>query len=125
MPCAIGSIGYKHVELDPAPILRDLGAPNFLIKIIPHIDGGLRVRELMRYPWQNVSLKCSWSGPAALQLFPHAMANVSKLPVLKVLSGTHFIADVTLALGEVVHDYLGEENAALVQNLSLVTEFAQ
>ena len=53
------------------------------------------------------------------------MGNVSKLPVLEVLSGTHFIADVTLGLGEVVHDYLADSQSAPVQNLSLVTEPAQ
>jgi acetoacetate decarboxylase len=34
------------------------------------------------------------------------MADVAKLPVLEVIGGTHFIADLTLGLGEVVHDYL-------------------
>jgi hypothetical protein len=53
------------------------------------------------------------------------MGNVSKLPVLDVLSGTHFIADVTLGLGEVVHDYLAGGQTETVQNLSLVTEPAQ
>jgi acetoacetate decarboxylase len=31
---------------------------------------------------------------------------VSELPVLQVVSSLHFVADLTLALGEVVHDYL-------------------
>jgi acetoacetate decarboxylase len=34
------------------------------------------------------------------------MADVAKLPVLEVIGGTHFVADLTLGLGEVVHDYL-------------------
>jgi acetoacetate decarboxylase len=34
------------------------------------------------------------------------MADVARLPVLEVLSATHFIADLTLGMGEVVHDYL-------------------
>jgi acetoacetate decarboxylase len=34
------------------------------------------------------------------------MGNVAKLPVLDVFSGTHFVADVTLGIGEAVHDYL-------------------
>jgi acetoacetate decarboxylase len=28
------------------------------------------------------------------------------LPVLEIVSGTHIIADLTLELGKVVHDYL-------------------
>ncbi|MGH6810835.1 MAG: acetoacetate decarboxylase [Methylocella sp.] len=103
---AAGSMGYKHEELDPGPVLRELGEPNFLIKIIPHVDGRPRICELVRYRWQDVRLKGAWSGPAALQLFAHAMGNVAKLPVLNVRSGTNFVADVTLGIGEVVHDYL-------------------
>jgi len=34
------------------------------------------------------------------------MVNVAKLPVLNVLSGTNFVADVTLGIGEVMHGYL-------------------
>jgi len=123
--CAMGSMGYKHEELDHGPILRELGEPNFLIKIIPHVDGGPRICELVRYRWQDVALKGAWGGPAALQLFAHATGNVSKLPVLEVISGTHFIADVTLGLGEVVHDYLSQNHGVPVQNLSLEAEPAQ
>lgn len=43
----------------------------------------------------------AWGGLAALKLFAHAMGNVAKLPVLAVLSGGHFVADVTLGLSEV------------------------
>jgi acetoacetate decarboxylase len=123
--CAAGSMGYKHVELDPGPVLRELACPNFLIKIIPHVDGGPRICELVRYRWQDVRLKSAWGGPAALQLFAHAMGNVTKLLVLNVLSGTHFVADVTLGIGEVVHDYLAKGREAPVQNPSLATEPAQ
>jgi acetoacetate decarboxylase len=35
-----------------------------------------------------------------------ALGNVAKFAVLNVLSGTHFVADVTLGTGEVVHGYL-------------------
>ena len=36
------------------------------------------------------------------------MADVARLPVLEVVSAVHFTADLTLGLGEVVHDYLAE-----------------
>ncbi|MFZ3326019.1 MAG: acetoacetate decarboxylase [Methylocella sp.] len=120
--CAVASMGYKHKELDLGPIERELGEPNFLIKIIPHVDCTARICELVRYRWQDVALKGAWGGPAALQLFTHAMGNVSKLPVLEVLSGTHFVADVTLGLGQVVHDYLAESQKALAQSFSCATE---
>jgi acetoacetate decarboxylase len=34
------------------------------------------------------------------------LAPVADLPVLEVVSTTHFIADLTLGFGKVVHDYL-------------------
>ena len=51
-------------------------------------------------------LKGAWSGPAALDLRPHALAPVADLPVLEVVSAIHILADLTLGLGSVVHDYL-------------------
>ena len=39
---------------------------------------------------------------------PHALAPVAELPVLEVLGATHLIADCTLQLREVIHDYLAE-----------------
>ena len=50
----------------------------------------------------------AWSGPAALQLFAHALAPVAQLPVLEVVSGVHIVSDLTLGLGTVVHDYLAK-----------------
>ncbi len=89
---AAGGMGYKHEELNPGPVLRELARPNFLIKIVPHVDGGPRICELVPYRWQDVRLKGAWSGLAALNLFAHAMGNVASLPVLDVLSGTYFVA---------------------------------
>lgn len=104
--CATMTMGFKHRALDPAAILSSLQKPNFLIKIIPHVDGTPRICELVRYHLQDITVKEAWSSPADLQLFNHVIADVAKLPVLEVLSATHFVADLTLGLGEVVHDYL-------------------
>jgi acetoacetate decarboxylase len=38
------------------------------------------------------------------------MADVAKLPVLDIVSAVHFKADLTLGLGEVVHDYLADNS---------------
>ena len=51
-------------------------------------------------------MKGAWSGPAALDLHPHASAPVAELPVLEVVSALHIIADLTLGLGKVAFDYL-------------------
>jgi acetoacetate decarboxylase len=103
---ATGTMGYKHREADRAQVKASLAAPNFLLKIIPHVDGKPRICELVEYHLEDIALKGAWMGPAALSLTAHALAPVAELPVLEVVSGIHILADLTLGLGEVVHDYL-------------------
>lgn len=103
---ATGTMGFKHVALEPGGVLKALAAPNFLLKIIPHVDGSPRICELVRYELQAIELKGAWSGPAALDLRPHALAPVAELPVLEIISAIHMRADLTLGLGSVVYDYL-------------------
>ncbi len=103
---AKATMGFKHKIVDHASILTSLAAPNFLLKIIPHVDGSARICELVRYFTTQVTLKGAWTAPASLELHPHALAPVADLPVIKIESAIHFIADLTLDLGEVVHDYL-------------------
>jgi acetoacetate decarboxylase len=98
--------GYKHRTLDSTPVKAALSAPNFLLKIVPHVDGIARIRELVRYFCEDVTVKGAWTGPVALELFHHALAPVARLPVLEVLSGVHIVSNLTLGLGTVVHDYL-------------------
>ena len=103
---ATGTMGYKHRALDTALEARKLAAPNFLLKIIPHVDGTARICELVRFHLEDITVKGAWTGPAALDLCSHALAPVAELPVLQVLSAKHVVADLTLGLGTVVHDYL-------------------
>jgi acetoacetate decarboxylase len=55
---------------------------------------------------EDIDLKGAWTGPAALTLISHALAPLAELPVIEVVSGVHIIADITLGLGNVVHDHL-------------------
>jgi acetoacetate decarboxylase len=103
---ATGTMGYKYHPADPANILKGLQAPNYLLKIIPHVDGSLRICELVRYFTTQIIFKGAWTGPGALELHPHALAPVADLPVLEIESALHFVADLTLHLGTVVYDYL-------------------
>jgi acetoacetate decarboxylase len=103
---ATGTMGYKYQAIERQKVLDSLVSPNFLLKIIPHVDGTARICEIVRYHMTDVTLKEAWSAPGALQLNPHALAPVADLPVLEVLSATHFVADLTLGLSEVVFDYL-------------------
>jgi acetoacetate decarboxylase len=106
MRVATGTMGYKYAPADAAAVKASLEAPNFLLKIIPDVDGTPRICELVEYRLEDIELKGAWVGPGALDLHAHALAPVAELPVLEVLSATHIIADLTLGLGKVVHDYL-------------------
>ena len=62
-------MGYKHRALDTAAEAQKLAAPNFLLKIIPHVDGTPRICELVRFHLEDITVKGAWTGPAALDLY--------------------------------------------------------
>ena len=112
---AVGTMTYKHKDLtlDPqtgahstAQIEQKLAKTTVLLKLIPHVDGTLAIAQLVGYNLIDISVKGAWAGPARLHLIPHVNAPVADLPVYKVNSGSHFIADLTLPYGRVLHDYL-------------------
>jgi len=103
---AFGTMGYKHKAADLDEVTTALKGPNYLLKIIPHVDGSPRICEIVEYLLEDVIVKGAWTGPAALELHPHALAPVAELPVLEIISGLHIVSDITLGLGRVVYDYL-------------------
>ena len=102
------TMGFKYKALELGPVLAGLKEPNFLLKIIPHVDGTPRICELVRYYLEDIDLKGAWTGPAALDLAEHALAPVARLPVREIVSATHLIGDMTLGLGKVEYDYLAK-----------------
>ena len=98
---ATGTMGYKHREADLRQVKTSLEAPNFLLNIIPHVDGTPRICELVEYRLEDIVLRGAWTGPAALSLAPHALAPVAELPVREIVSAIHIVADLTLGLGRV------------------------
>lgn len=106
VPVAVATMGFKHRALQPDKVRESLAAPNYLLKIIPHVDGSARICELVKYFCLDITVKGAWEGPAGLELFHHALAPVASLPVLEVLSGVHILTDLTLGLGTVVYDYM-------------------
>jgi acetoacetate decarboxylase len=103
---ATGTMGYKYKPADLDAVRASLATPNFLLKIVPHVDGSARICELVEYYLEDVALKGAWTGPAALSLMPHALAPVAELPVLEIVSAVHLVCDLTLGLGKVAYDYL-------------------
>ncbi|MGB8364764.1 MAG: acetoacetate decarboxylase [Rhizomicrobium sp.] len=103
---ATGTMGYKYRALDAETIRKAFLIPNYTIKIIPDADCTPRICEMVRFHLEGLSVKGAWEGPASLELFHHALAPVADLPVREVLSAAHVLTDLTLGLGEIVHDYL-------------------
>jgi acetoacetate decarboxylase len=103
---ATGTMGFKYEALDVAAVAKSVAVPNYLLKIIPHVDGSPRILELVDYRLEDVTIKGAWTGPGALELSWHALAPVAELPIVDLLSTVHIVADLTLGLGKVVFDYL-------------------
>lgn len=105
---ATGTMGYKYETVDTKKVLDALKAPNYLLKIIPHVDGSTRICELVEYYLTDINIKGAWQGPAQLELAHHALAPVASLPVRRVVSALHIQTDLTLPYGKVVHDYMNQ-----------------
>lgn len=117
---ALGTMAYKHVNLicpdkgdtqncDPSELIQTLQKTNVNLKIIPDVDGSLKIAQLVAYNMENISIKWAWEGPARLSLTPHVNAPVADHPVYQIKKGIHLIADLTLPYGRVLHDYLLED----------------
>lgn len=112
-PIAIGSMTYKHVNLldgahpkEIENIAKKLQQTRVNFKLIPHVDGTPAICQLVAYEMTDVTVRGAWAGDARLELFHHVNAPVADLPVRGVVGGLHFVADITLPYGRVVHDYL-------------------
>ena len=119
---AVGTMGYKHQHLlydlagqkqcSSASIIEKMSKTQVNLKLIPGVDGQLAIAQLVAYNLTDIAVQGAWSGPARLHLVPHANAPVADLPVRKAIGGLHFIADLTLPYGRVLHDYLAAQPAA-------------
>ncbi len=117
-PVAIATMAYKHRNLDLCPeeeragdfkaIEDKLGKTTVNLKLIPDVDGSPAIAQLVAYNLTQIRIKGAWASPARLHLIPHVNAPVADLPVRRVIGGLHFVADLTLPYGRVLHDYLRE-----------------
>lgn len=102
---ALGTMAYKHVSMegDWDRTRASLARTQVNLKVIPGIDGNADICQLVGLNIADITIKGSWSGPARLHLVPHVNAPVADLPVLGIVGATHFIADLTLPYGRVLH----------------------
>jgi len=112
---AVATMGYKHQHLlydltgrkqcSSASIVEKMEMTQVNLKLIPDVDGTPAIAQLVGYNLGDIQVKGAWSGPARLQLHAHVNAPVADLPVRRIVGGLHFIADLTLPFGRVMHDY--------------------
>ena len=90
------------------------------LPMIPGVDGHLEVCQLVAINLTDIVVKGSWIGPGRLHLVPHVNAPVADFPVRRVIGAHHFLADLTLPFGRVVHDY--NKEAGQVEATGLAAE---
>ncbi|MFE6748231.1 acetoacetate decarboxylase [Kitasatospora purpeofusca] len=103
---ATATMGYKHHPMDLGAARAEVCAPAFMVKTVSHYDGTPRICELVRTRITDVTVRSAFTGPAALELFAHALAPLADLPVLEVVRASHIVTDLTLNPVEPVFDYL-------------------
>ncbi len=117
---AMGTMGYKHESMAGNGDLTraTLSKTQINLKMIPGVDGRLEVCQLVAINLTDIVPKGSWMGPGRLHLVPHVNAPVADFPVRRVVGAHHYIADLTLPFGRVVHDYIREAEAAAATGLA-------
>ncbi|HFB54522.1 MAG TPA: acetoacetate decarboxylase [Hellea balneolensis] len=105
-----GTMPYKQHEADISQLSKIFPfATNINLKAIDHIDGSPAIRQLTSRSLSDVKVSECWTGPCTTQLQPNAQAPVHRLPVREMLEGFYWTAQFTLVAGEVLLDYLKEE----------------
>ncbi|HEX4028064.1 MAG TPA: acetoacetate decarboxylase [Rhizomicrobium sp.] len=104
---AMGTMGYKAESMagNGAATTSTLSKTQVNLKIIPGIDGQPEICQLVALNLTEITVKGSWRGPGRLHLVPHVNAPVADLAVRRVVEAHHFIADLTLPYGRVLHNY--------------------
>ena len=105
---AMGPMGYKAESMagNGTATMATLSKTQVNLKIIPGIDGKPEICQLVALNLTDITVKGSWRGPGRLHLVPHVNAPVADLPVRRVVDAHHFIADLTLPYGRVLHNYI-------------------
>ena len=108
---ATATMGYKHYPIDKIEAYHQINRPTFMVKIMRGYAGEPKICELIRTQTTDITIHGAWKGPARLQLFAHALAPLSDLPVLEIVSASHILTDLTLAPAKMVYDYLAEKHS--------------
>lgn len=97
--------------IQPIPILPNI--PMFAIKSIPSVkkDALPDVKQLVSITLENPKTTELRLGQATLKFVTSATDPLSSIPINSILRAAYVETDFVLGYGEVLHDYLHEENA--------------
>jgi hypothetical protein len=98
---------YKFKEIDLHEAKKMMTVPSVVLKIIPDLDGSIRIAELVRFEY-SVTVKGAWKGPGSLDLFHNAAVPLAALPVREIVSVVHTHSESWIEGAKVVHDYTKE-----------------
>lgn len=102
-----GTLAYKQKRDEVASIGEFFEfSTNINLKVVDHIDQRPAIRQLTSRQITDLTVHECWSGPCTVELRPNAQAPLHRLPVVEMLTGFYWRADFTLVQGEIVYDYL-------------------
>jgi len=119
---AMGTMGYKHESMagNGERTMAALAKTQVNLKLIPGVDGSPEICQLVAYNLTDIVVKGSWVGPGRLHLIPHVNAPVADFPVRRVVGAHHFLGDMTLPYGHVLHDYNRETGSEAAPALARI-----
>jgi acetoacetate decarboxylase len=101
------TMAYKWAPMPKDDAMAALLEPVYFVKTVRDVETGHPISiRLVRAQMHDVQLKGAWTGPGRLQLLEHVLAPFADLPVRKIVSANHIVADMRLGLVSPVFDYL-------------------
>lgn len=105
----VGTLPYKREPATFEDVCRRIDlVTNINLKVIPHIDGTMAVKQLTARSLAEIEVLECWRGPSTVEIRPNATAPLHRLPVLEFLEGFYWRTEFSLVGGRILHDYLQE-----------------
>lgn len=123
---------YKYNEIPYEEAIKSLSKTQVNLKIVPRYDWYHEIVQLISYNLTNIKLIGAWNGDCRLNLFQHINSPAADLKIKKIIGAKHYKADITLPYGDVLFDYLkqnehpdltkeGRENIMKISSMPMIS----
>jgi acetoacetate decarboxylase len=106
-------VGTMQYKLQPArfeDVRRRIDlVTNINLKIIPHIDGRVAIRQLTSRDLTDIEVSECFVGPCTAEIRPNATAPMYRLPIREFLEGYYWRTEFSLVGGNIIYDYLADK----------------